>query len=50
VRWTASSWRKQAGSHTFRVFADDGCLVFLDGQIAVNNRTGKRLDNRHGSR
>ncbi|MBP7636873.1 MAG: autotransporter-associated beta strand repeat-containing protein [Kiritimatiellae bacterium] len=40
VRWTGQFLAEQAGSHTFRVFADDGCLVFLDGQIVANNRTG----------
>ncbi|HON46900.1 MAG TPA: PA14 domain-containing protein, partial [Kiritimatiellia bacterium] len=40
VRWTGQFLAEQAGTYTFRVFADDGCLIFLDGQLVVNNRTG----------
>lgn len=40
TRWTGTFTAEEAGLYEFSVFADDGCLLFLDGELVVNNRTG----------
>ena len=40
VRWKGKFLAETAGSYYFQIFADDGCLFFIDGNLVVNNRTG----------
>ena len=40
TRWKGKFLAETTGSYYFQIFADDGCLFFLDGSLVVNNRTG----------
>jgi len=40
ARWKGKFLAETAGSYFFQIFADDGGLFFLDGNLVVNNRTG----------
>ncbi|HPS06355.1 MAG TPA: PA14 domain-containing protein [Kiritimatiellia bacterium] len=40
VRWTGRFNAETPGSYYFNILADDACMLFLDGALVVNNRTG----------
>ncbi len=41
ARYTGVFTAEEAGTYEFSLFADDGCMLFLDNTLVVNNRTGK---------
>jgi len=40
TRFTGRFLAETAGEYRFDIFADDGCMLFIDGALVVNNRTG----------
>ncbi len=40
ARWTGVFKAETAGLYAFNIFGDDGCMLFIDGALVVNNRTG----------
>jgi autotransporter-associated beta strand protein len=40
ARWTGVFKAETAGLYAFTIFGDDGCMLFIDGTLVVNNRTG----------